>query len=147
MNRAPAFKGSLLALALLVVLTGAAPASRIEISILGLRNGKGVVSLCLTRNEARFPDCASDPGAVTRSIPAKDAARVSLSGLSQGTYALAVFHDENGNGKLDTFLAIPREGFGFSRNPTIRFGAPRFEQVAFTLSGTASMTVRVNYFL
>jgi uncharacterized protein (DUF2141 family) len=48
-----------------------------------------------------------------------------------------VIHDENGNAKLDTFAGIPREGFGFSRNPPIRFGAPRFSAARFAITGDA----------
>ena len=37
--------------------------------------------------------------------------------IPPGTYAIAVFHDENANGKLDkNFLGIPCEGYGASNN-------------------------------
>ena len=42
--------------------------------------------------------------------------------------AVTLFHDANRNGVLDKGLfGIPREGFGFSANPTIWKGAPAFE--------------------
>lgn len=42
--------------------------------------------------------------------------------------AIAVFHDANSNGRLDKgLLGIPREGFGFSANPQIWRGAPKFD--------------------
>ena len=37
----------------------------------------------------------------------------------------SLLHDENENSKLDTMLKIPKEGFGFSRNPAIRMGPPK----------------------
>jgi len=38
-----------------------------------------------------------------------------LAGIPPGTYAIACYHDENDNGKLDTnFLGIPKEGTGAS---------------------------------
>jgi uncharacterized protein (DUF2141 family) len=38
-------------------------------------------------------------------------------GVTPGTYAISVFHDENSNGKLDTnLLGIPREGVSASNN-------------------------------
>jgi uncharacterized protein (DUF2141 family) len=68
--------------------------------------------------------------------------------LPRGDYAIAVIHDENGNAKLDTLAGIPREGFGFSRNPPIRFGPPRFAAARFTLVDDAQMQqVRMRYIL
>ena len=68
--------------------------------------------------------------------------------LQPGTYALTVVHDENLNHKLDTTLGIPREGFGFSRNPVVRFGAPKFRQVDINLdSGFTRASGRMQYLL
>lgn len=83
-----------------------------------------------------------------RSLPAGQAAAIRLSGLAPGTYALSVIHDENANGRLDRFMAIPREGFGFSRNPRIRMGPPRFEEVRFEVgAGRVRQAVRLRYLL
>ena len=83
-----------------------------------------------------------------RSVPAAQAGAIRIGGMAPGTYALAVIHDENGNGRLDKFMAIPREGFGFSRNPAIRMGPPRFEEVRFeAASGRVHQTVRMRYLL
>jgi len=61
---------------------------------------------------------------------------------------VAVIHDENSNSKLDTFAGIPREGFGFSRNPAIAFGPPRFTAARFTLDSDAeAQQIRMRYIL
>ena len=86
-----------------------------------------------------------DADAVTRSVPAGVHA-IRFDALPRGDYAVAVIHDENNNAKLDTFAGIPREGFGFSRNPPIRFGAPRFTAARFTLAGDAeTQQVKMRY--
>lgn len=109
---------------------------------------QGLVRLCLTRNPAHFPGCDADPAAVKRSLPARQAAAIRLGGIAPGTYALAVIHDENGNGRLDKLMAIPREGFGFSRNPRIRMGPPRFEEVRFGVAGgEVRQVIRMKYLL
>ena len=113
----------LLALAALPLI-GAAPVSRLDIGIDQLRSAKGMVRLCLTADPDNFPACVDDARALTRSVPAGQRA-IHLDGLPYGQYAAAVIHDENNNAKLDTLAGIPREGFGFSRNPPIRsFRAP-----------------------
>lgn len=100
---------------------------------------------CLTADPANFPGCIDDANALTRSIPA-GTRTVRFEGLPVGDYALAVIHDENGNRKLDTFAGIPREGFGFSRNPSIGFGAPRFTAAKFTLdSDVQAQEIRMHY--
>ncbi len=52
--------------------------------------------------------------------------------VPHGTYAIAVFHDENDNNKMDSnFLGIPSEGIGTSRNVKSTFGPPEFEEAKF----------------
>jgi len=49
-----------------------------------------------------------------------------------GSYAAKSYHDENGNGELDTnFLGIPTEDYGFSKNADGTFGPPDFEEAKF----------------
>lgn len=121
-------------------------ALRVEID--QLRNEKGLVHACLTRDQTHFPDCKGDPRALRLTVPASEARELNFRLTTQGDYALSVIHDENGNGKLDTFVKIPREGFGFSRNPPIRFGPPKFRDVSFALSpGGNHQVVRVRYLL
>jgi uncharacterized protein (DUF2141 family) len=48
--------------------------------------------------------------------------------------------------RLDTLAGIPREGFGFSRNPPLRFGAPRFAAARFlTRTDAEQQQVRMRY--
>ena len=132
----------------LTALTAASSGTDVEIRITGLRNPQGMVHLCLSQDPKRFLDCKSDPLALTLSRPAKDLPDLYFRAVPDGVYALAVVHDENGNGKLDTFLAIPREGFGFSRNPKIRVGPPRFGDVRFPVDGgTGRQQVTMKYIL
>jgi uncharacterized protein (DUF2141 family) len=129
------------------MLSAAAPTAAVEVDLTGLRNHRGTVHACLTRNPKHFPDCKGDPAALKQSIQA-DGSRVNFRDVPPGRYALSVFHDENSNQKLDTFLGIPREGFGFSRNPVIRVGPPRFDKVSIELTpGLARTSVRMQYLL
>jgi uncharacterized protein (DUF2141 family) len=130
-------------------LVGAAPPQNsLDVEIQNLRNGRGVIQACLTRSAAHFPDCRRDPAALKQTVPAAGARVIRFAGYGPGRYALTIFHDENANHRLDTLLAIPREGFGFSRNPRIRFGPPRFNQVAIDLGpAVVRQSVRIQYLL
>ena len=50
-------------------------------------------------------------------------------------YGIAVYHDKNKNGKLDTnMLGIPLEDYGFSNNARGRFGPASWSQAKFTVN-------------
>ena len=126
------------------VLPGASPTGSLDVGIDKVRSTKGVLRLCLTADPKNFPGCVDDANAVTRSVPASER-DVRFEGLPYGNYAVAIIHDENRNAKLDTFLGIPKEGFGFSRNPVISFGPPRFRAAEFAVGAkpeTERVTIR-----
>lgn len=63
-----------------------------------------------------------------------------------GAYAVAVHHDANANGKMDTnFIGIPREGYGMSNDPRPRFRAPRFAEARVVVSRDTTLSVRMAY--
>ena len=118
----------------------------VTVEIAGLRNAHGVVRMCMTRRAESFPVCA--PGSQSASVPArKGAVRYEFKDVPDGDYAVAVFHDANGNGKLDRSLGIPREGFAFSQNPPLRPRAPTFKECRFTLKGQANLQLKLRYIL
>lgn len=62
--------------------------------------------------------------------------------LPNGEYALAVFHDENGNDELDTnWLGIPREPIGFSKGHMKTFGPPSFKECAFKVASDKAIKI------
>ena len=127
----------------------AAPSTAtIDVNIQGLRSTKGNVLICVTANPKFFPDCGKDPKSFRSSVPARSAASVAFTGINPGTYAVALHHDENGNSKMDMAVFVPREGFGFSRNPAVVTGPPKFKAAAFTVNGVeVSQTVKMKYML
>jgi uncharacterized protein (DUF2141 family) len=129
------------------LLMSAATPGAVELEVAGLRSAKGVVQVCLTRDPVNFPGCTDDAFAIRRKVPARTT-RLMFEGLPTGTYAAALIHDENSNDRLDTMLGIPREGFGFSRNPAIAFGPPKFKAARFAVgSGETSERIQVKYLL
>ena len=63
-------------------------------------------------------------------------AELEISNLEPGTYGIALFHDLNGNEELDrNILGAPKEPFGFSNNPAVKFSAPDFDEFKFEFDG------------
>lgn len=127
----------------------AAPsAATLEIDIYGLRSMKGNVLVCVTANPRFFPDCSKDPKSLRATVPSRNAANVSFSNMVQGTYAVALVHDENANSKMDMAIFVPKEGFGFSRNPVVMAGPPKFSSAAFTVDSVdVRQRVKMKYML
>lgn len=102
------------------------------IRIEGLRNSRGNVVLGLWDSPKGFPKDTSKAIRKTTIRLTTTTATTTLTALKAGEYALAAFHDENVDGKLDTrFPGIPVEGICSSNNPHLRFSAPSFAQCRF----------------
>jgi uncharacterized protein (DUF2141 family) len=120
----------------------------VSIAVTGLRNVRGIVQACLTSAPRHFPDCDRDPASLRISTAAHSGLVLEFANVPAGTYAVAVLHDENGNGRVDKMLMIPREGFGFSRDAPVRMGPPDFSDAAFAVGVTSvNQTIRMRYML
>lgn len=130
------------------VLAGAGLPSSILVQIDGLRSNRGQIMACMTANPKTFPDCQKDPNARHLTVPAMNGETVQFKDVPQGRYAIALFHDENGNGRMDKMMMLPREGFGFSRDAPLQFGPPRFGAASFQVGAAQLRTaIKVRYIL
>lgn len=67
-------------------------------------------------------------------------------GLPAGDYAVQLYHDENGNGKVDmNVVGVPQEGYGFSNVPVVQGGIPPFDRMKVAVTGDASATAVLIY--
>ncbi len=144
-------KAGALALAGLPGLAAAAPAQAGEviITVTDLRSAKGVVRACMTTRADIFPKCIKDPSAHRMVVPAGPRVEIRFTGVKPGSYAIALLHDENDNGKADRAMGMmPKEGYGFSRDAPVRMAPPKFADAVFVQGeGTSRMTIRMRYFL
>ena len=137
---------SAITLAVAVIsVASSASGHRVTVLIDGLRSDRGRAYVALHGSPAGFPGGA---GAIrtgdARIVGA--AASVTLDGIAPGTYAVAVVHDENGNGKLDSnAFGIPREGIGASNGAQGRFRAARFDDAKFTVAGDTVVSITIVY--
>jgi uncharacterized protein (DUF2141 family) len=61
--------------------------------------------------------------------------------------AIAVLHDEDGDKRMATgVFGIPKEGFGVSNNPRIRFGPPSFKDALLTPKAGQPIVIDMRYF-
>ena len=118
----------------------------LTVVVSNLRNAKGQVRVALWAGPEGFTD--ADAAVLETGQPAAEGrVRFVFSGLAPGRYAVASFHDENGNGKFDrTWIGLPDEGLGFSNGAWISLGPPAFEDAAVDLNGEPrEITVPLRY--
>lgn len=112
--------------------TGEKGEVRLRVVVSGVRTADGLMTITL------YPDKPSDflarTGKIARlripvTVPETDACMVAP---GPGAYAVAVYHDVNGNQDFDrTFIGLPAEPFGFSNDPGRIRGIPKFQDVRF----------------
>ncbi|TNF72268.1 MAG: DUF2141 domain-containing protein [Bacteroidetes bacterium] len=114
---------------------------RLEVAARGVETSQGFIQVALYQKEDDFLNFER----VFRSVsaPAEEGVTmVVLEDLPAGEYAIAIFHDENGNQELDTnWLGMPRELLGFSRARMKTFGPPGFRECSLIL--VEDMTVEI----
>ena len=124
------------------------PCPGIHVKILNIRNNNGPVACALFESPEGFPNEYLRFATNIMIIKIrKFRARCDFEDIPPGTYAMAVVHDENMNGKLDTnWMGIPTEGYGFSNDAKALLGAPSFSAASFIYDGrNIDMTMQLNY--
>lgn len=116
----------------------------LKVTVKGLRIAGGTALVALYNRSQGF----------TKNLPLKNAAvpvkaaqlTLQFDSLGKGSYAVAIIHDENGNGLLDkNDMGIPVEGYGFSNDARGAFGPPEYKDAKFWFSGQ-DRTIVINMF-
>ncbi len=111
-------------------------AADITVEILALPSSEGMVMVSLFDRPKGFPSIITygQQIAASRQV-AGQPLRLVFTDLPAGRYAIAAFHDKDGDNKLTTnLMGIPTEAMGFSNNAKASFGPPSFDSVAVEVS-------------
>ena len=116
-------------LALLLALPVTARAAGVQVEVEGIEPGGGGVYVTLCQGGLSENACT-----LGREAPGTAPAQVfTFADVPPGSYAVAAFQDQNGNGRLDrTGLGLPLEPYGLSGGAGRR-ARPDFAQAAFAL--------------
>ncbi|OEK06934.1 DUF2141 domain-containing protein [Roseivirga misakiensis] len=116
----------------------------LTVTIDGIRNSDGNITIALHNGESDFP---GDEGFMMKSAEAKKGSiEVVFEKVPEGEYAIAVLHDENGNDEMDfNQYGMPIEGFGFSNEATAEMGPPEFDDASFEVSDDTDHSVEIVY--
>jgi uncharacterized protein (DUF2141 family) len=107
----------------------------------GIENSNGLIAITLYGNQKSKFLSSDGHYWVDRVKARKGSVRTCIYLPKPGAYVIAVYHDENGNKRLDrSTFGPPTEAYGFTNNPGTLFGLPSFGRVltSFPKSGLAT---------
>lgn len=118
----------------------------IRINVTHASSKKGDILVALYNSEKGFPGEKTGVIRTAKGVIQNGKSLIIIDDVAPGTYAIALFHDTNGDGKLNfNFLGIPKEGYGFSNNAWNMFSAPSFRQSAFVHEKETDIEIRMRY--
>jgi len=110
--------------------TGPASGTWLNVVVDNVRNGNGVIAITLYADDSSKFLVKRGSLYVGRVDATPGTTRGCIFVPKPGIYALALYHDENRDGRFDrTGLGLPAEGYGFSNNPATLAGLPQFRSV------------------
>lgn len=116
----------------------------VTIRVSGAVNDKGIIKLAIYSSSEGFNDPPNAMVRVTQPVELGEANFVFKRSDLPKKFAIAAFHDENGDEELSTNpLGIPTERYGFSNNARGTLGPPTYEEALIALPKDESLTIYI----
>ncbi len=121
--------------------------TRLEVSVQNVRSSSGNVTITVYENDRR-KFLARGAKLVRDRVPAQAGVTTGcLPVPGPGVYAIAIYHDEDGDKDFDrNAMGLPREGYGFSNDAPTLMSLPSFDDVVFQAGpGSTPLTITMRY--
>ena len=116
-------------------------AAEVVVRLTGLSEPLGQVGCSRFAGPAGFPRDSSGARQMWQAADAKGVT-CRFSDVPEGTYAVSIGHDVNGNKRVDTnFVGMPTEQWGASNNARPNMRSPRFDEAMFKVAADAKEVV------
>ena len=118
----------------------------LKVTVTKLRAG-GILSVVLFNKDDGFPVKLEKGFQTIKISDIKTGSQtVIFKNLPKSRYAVAVFHDENSNGKIDTnWIGMPKEGIAVSNKAKGFMGPPSFKDASFVLDTEKAISIDIKY--
>ena len=117
----------------------------LTVNVTGLENNDGVLRFGLYNNQDQFP-IVGETFKMIRVKTEGDSRKYTFKGLPKGSYAVAIYQDENNNDKCDkNFIGVPTEPYAFSNDIRPKLSAPSFEDCMLNLDRNKTVSIKIVY--
>ncbi len=120
----------------------------LTVIIKNIRNKEGRLQVDLYKNQEEFEARSSDEkrrAYVYKSSVSNGRIIHVYKNVPDGVYGIALFDDENKNGKIDYGWIMPKEGFGFGDYYHTKWSSPNFNDFKFSLKEDKTLVIVVRY--
>ncbi len=129
-------------LLLAVNLTAGGEKVKLTVKITNIGAVKGEIEIGFYNNPDTFPDEGGQYKKMRVKVTSK-VMKITVE-LPKGIWAVAVYHDENNDKKINkNFFGIPKERYGFSNNVKPVLSAPSFNKAKFKLYRDKTITINL----
>jgi uncharacterized protein (DUF2141 family) len=116
----------------------------LTVTVTGVRSARGNIRAQLLKADVAA-GVARSAGA-TMAIATTGTTTLTFSNLTDGDYAVQLFHDEDGDGQMKTnMFGIPSEGYSFSNSARGSFGPPKFSDMKVTVTANTTTIAPMAY--
>ncbi len=117
----------------------------VNLTVTGIENTNGNIVIGIYNSKSSFPVYGKQEQGAKVKPDKSGKINCNFEKLPDGIYAIAVWHDENENQKIDKNLfGAPSENYGFSKNLYGTFGPPDFEEVSFKIENNKVVKLTIN---
>lgn len=129
-----------LAATLPLLLAGTAQAFDLTVEVLNPRSLQGQINAAVYADADGWLKASRAAG--LQRVQVAEKTLLVFRGLPAGRYAVSLFHDENGNGRMDSnAIGLPVERYGFSRDARGTMGPPAYADAAVALDADTQISV------
>ena len=113
----------------------------IALTVTDISKIEGEILIAVYNNEETFLDIENAFKVYSKKVK-KNTMVLNPNNYPKGNYSIALFHDEDINGKMErNFLGIPSEDYGFSNISSTVFSRPSYEETKFYLNSDTTITI------
>jgi uncharacterized protein (DUF2141 family) len=117
----------------------------LTVRITGIQNQDGVIEIALYRDQEHFAK-VGQTYRIARVKPEGGVLVHEFKDLPEDSYAVCLYHDENGNKSCDrNFFGIPTEAYAFSNNIRPKLSVPSFQECSMKLDRNRIFTIKLVY--
>lgn len=117
----------------------------LNINIENINPSKGQLMIAVYNSKQLYMKTEKAVSKQILKLNGKNSEFIQFKDLPMGEYSVAVIHDENNNGKLDTnIFGIPTEAYGFSNNIRPKFRAANWDETKFLMNKNVGLNIKLD---